>query len=276
MNEIDIFSRSVKDFFSSQMLKIAIFPLIITLIILYTMFFMAADFGISALKDIAEASQNGQDIVLDESAPFYFLWISYLLVFLFKYSVVSWIAGFLFYTIGTIFVFHVSVIFTIIIIGFLTPFVVNNLHKKHYSHLKLNPYGTIMETLWVFFKAFFIMILLYILFVPLYFIPLINIIAFYFPLYYLFHKLLNFDVSSTILSKTQFEKIYEKDGGSFRLRTLLLYFTSTVPFVTLFIVVFYVIYLSNAYFIKLDELETKETKEQSETQKEEDIRLIPN
>lgn len=273
MNEIDIFSRSVKDFFSSQMLKIAIFPLIITLIILYTMFFMAADFGISALKDIAEASQNGQDIVLDESAPFYFLWISYLLVFLFKYSVVSWIAGFLFYTIGTIFVFHVSVIFTIIIIGFLTPFVVNNLHKKHYSHLKLNPYGTIMETLWVFFKAFFIMILLYILFVPLYFIPLINIIAFYFPLYYLFHKLLNFDVSSTILSKTQFEKIYEKDGGSFRLRTLLLYFTSTVPFVTLFIVVFYVIYLSNAYFIKLDELETKE---QSETQKEEDIRLIPN
>ena len=98
------------------------------------------------------------------------------------------------------------------------------------------------------------MILLYILFIPLYFIPLINFIALYLPLYYFFHKMLNYDVSSTILSKEEYEKIYSKSSSAFRVRTLLLYFISTIPFVTLFVSIFYIIFLSHAYFIELEKL----------------------
>ena len=83
MNEVEIILKSVKDFFSSSMLKIALVPLIITMIILYMLFFAAADFGISSLQEIAQSSQNGEEIVIDENAPFYFVWMTYLIVFLF-------------------------------------------------------------------------------------------------------------------------------------------------------------------------------------------------
>lgn len=254
MNEVEIILKSVKDFFSSSMLKIALIPLIISMIILYMLFFAAADFGISSLQEIAQASQNGEEIVIDENAPFYFVWMTYFIVFLFKYSFTSWIAGFLLYTIGTVIVLQASVIFTIIIIGFLTPMILGILHKKYYSHLQLNGYGTITSSIWVLVKSAFMMILLIILLIPVYFVPVLNIIAFALPLYYFFHKLLNFDVSSTILSAEQYKIIYEKEGNNFRLRTLFLYFISMIPFATLFTAVYYIIYLGHAYFTKLDEL----------------------
>ena len=254
MNEVEIILKSVKDFFSSSMLKIALVPLIITMIVLYILFFTAADFGISSLQEIATASQNGQEIIIDENAPFYFIWMTYLIVFLFKYSFTSWIAGFLLYTIGTVIVLQASMIFSIIIIGFLTPMILGILHKKYYSHLQLHEYETLPLSIWVLVKSFFMMIFLFLILIPVYFIPVLNVIAFSLPFYYFFHKLLNFDVSSTILSAEQYKIIYEKEANNFRLRTLFLYFISMIPFATLFTAVYYIIYLGHAYFIKLEEL----------------------
>ena len=89
--------------------------------------------------------------------------------------------------------------------------------------------------------------------------------------------LLNFDVSSTILSKQEYKEIYKKEGNSFRLRTLFLYFISMIPFATLFTAVYYIIYLGHAYFIKLDEISKLDTNKEYEKQEEkQDIKLISN
>ncbi len=254
LKEIDILSRSLKDFLSSSMLKIAFVPLLITMLILYSLFFAAADFGISALQETAQAAQNGQEVIIDENAPFYFVWLSSLIVFLFKYSFTSYIAGILFYTIGSVIVLQLSMILSIAIIGFLTPMILAILHKRHYSHIKLEGYGTLMSSFLVLIKSIFMMILLLVLLIPVYFVPVLNAFALTFPFYYFFHKLLNFDVSSTILSKEQYDEIYKKEANAFRFRTLFLYILSLIPFVTLFTSVFYVIYLGHAYFIKLERL----------------------
>lgn len=252
MNEVEIINRSIKDFFTSPILKLSIIPLILTMLILYIMFFSMASVAIDFIKHTAEISQAGGEVVLDENAPFYITVLTYIVVFIFKYSIVSWLAGFLFYTIGAIFVFKLSVILTLLIISFLTPQIVEILHKKHYSHIELKPFGNISNAITNALKSLFIMVLLYILFIPLYFIPLINIIAVFFPLYYFFHKLLNFDVGSTILSKNEYKAIYKENSLTFRLRTLALYFISMIPFITLFVVVFYVVYLSHAYLLSLE------------------------
>lgn len=271
MNEIEVIFKSIKDFFTSSMLRIALVPLIITMVILYMMFFAAADFGITALQEVAAASQSGQEVVIDENAPFYFVWATHLIVFLFKYSFTSWIAGFLLYTIGTVIVLQASVIFTIIIIGFLTPMILGILHKRYYSHLKIEGYGTIISSVWVLVKSSIMMIVLFLVLIPVYFVPVLNIIAFALPLYYFFHKLLNFDVSSTILTKEQYKIIYAKEGNSFRLRTLFLYFISMIPFATLFSAVYFIIYLGHSYFIKLDELNKSEN-----VDKNKDLKLVSN
>jgi len=259
MNEVDIIVKSIKDFFSSKMLKVALIPLILSMIILYLIFFGLADFTIEALKNIVQTAKDGSEVLIGEHVPFYFTWLTYFIAFLFKYSITSYLVGILFYTFGAIFVFHIAIIVTLFIIGFLTANIVQNIHKKDYSHLKLKPFGNITNSIINSLKAIFMMILLYILFIPLYFIPVVNVVALYLPLYYFFHKLLNFDVGSTILSKDEYQKIYIANSSYFRFRTLVLYFLSMLPFITLFVAVFYVIYLSNIYFIKLDRLKKEET-----------------
>ena len=69
-------------------------------------------------------------------------------------------------------------------------------------------------SLWVLFKNLFMMFLLFILLIPVYFVPVLNVIAFALPLYYFFHKLLNFDVSSTILNKTQYRREMYQDWSN--------------------------------------------------------------
>ena len=53
---------------------------------------------------------------------------------------------------GTIFVFQLSMILTIVVIGFLTPMILAILHKRYYSHIQLQGYGTILGSLFVLIK----------------------------------------------------------------------------------------------------------------------------
>ena len=96
--------------------------------------------------------------------------------------------------------------------------------------------------------------------------PVLNIIVFNLPLYYVFHKLLNYDVTSTILTQGEYSIIYKKNSTSFRLRTLFLYFVSMIPFITLFSAVFYIIYIGNSYFIALEKVRKKEISNDEESQ----------
>ncbi|SKB72078.1 EI24 domain-containing protein [Malaciobacter marinus] len=254
MNELDLVKVSIRDFFTKKMLKFAILPLIFTLFIMYILFFSAAGYGMDSLQIVITQAQNGQEITAPENAPFYFDWATFLL----QYSVTAWIVAFLVYTIGIIFVMMFSVFLTLAIIGFLTPFILKALHKRHYSDLKMDGHGTILTPLFVLAKSTFMMIFLFILFIPLYFIPLVNVIAFNIPFYYFFHKLLNHDVASTILSDEDYFLIHKKEKNSFRIRTFLLYMLSMIPFITLFSAVFFIIYLGHGYFIELRKLKEGE------------------
>ncbi|RXJ87131.1 EI24 domain-containing protein [Arcobacter sp. CECT 8985] len=254
MNEIDLVRVSLRDFLTKQMLKYSIVPLLVTLIIMFAIFFSTASYGMDSLSIMITQVQNGQDVVVSPDAPFYYSWMNFLL----QYSVTAWIVSFLVYTIGIVFIMMFSVFITLAIIGFLTPFILNTLHKRHYSDLPMQGYGSLMSPLFVLIKSTLFMILLFFILIPLYFIPILNIIAFNLPLYYFFHKLLNHDVSSTILNEQDYKIIHKSEKNSFRIRTFLLYMLSMVPFITLFSAVFFIIYLGHGYFIELRKLKQGE------------------
>ncbi len=69
-----------------------------------------------------------------------------------------------------------------------------------------------------------------------------------------FHKLLTYDVASTILTEEEYKVIHGKDANKFRFRTIFLYFISMIPFITLFSAVFYIIYLGHSHLIQLQKL----------------------
>jgi hypothetical protein len=112
-------------------------------------------------------------------------------------------------------------------------------------------HSNIFEGLFLVFKWMFIMIFLFLAFIPLYFIPIVNIIAFNLPLYYFFHKMLTYDVASNICTKEENAKIKFFHASTLRLKTLALYLISLIPFVIFFASIFYVIYLGHAYFLEV-------------------------
>ena len=251
MSEIELIKKSLGDFFTPAILKIAIIPLLVTLGVMMVIFMGLADYSLSSLDEVIIQVQNGEEFTVEPNAPFYYIWAVNILTFLLQYSITAWLAGFLLFTVGTFFILFFSIFTTLIIIGFLTPTIIETLRKKHHAELVLKGHGSLVSPIFVAIKSLVVMLLLFMLFIPFYFIPLVNIIAFNLPIYYFFHKLLNFDVTSTMLSSSEYNEIYRTQKNKFRFRTLLLYFVSMIPFITLFSTVFYIVYLANGYFEEL-------------------------
>lgn len=259
MNEVELFIKSLKDFFTKPILKLTLYPFFITLLVMYATFFVVAHWGlddfhthIMQVQQQHQAIKNGELIVSELSQETY--WGKSVIDFLLQFSITSWIVGFLVYTLGTIFVMVFALFITLIVVGFLTPFILKIIQKKHYASLELQGYGNLFNTFWILIKSFVVMVLLLILFIPLYFIPVLNIFILNIPFYYFFYKLLNFDITSTIMTQQEEAIIKVKSGNVFHIRTIVLYLISMIPFIVLFSTVFYVVYLGHAYLSELQKL----------------------
>lgn len=258
-SENSILLLSIKDLFTSKMLKYSLAPFILSVIILYLLFFVVAGIGLESLGTMNV--QSSQTTVIDgvpNTDTFQAtLEGTALIQYLMSHAITSWIATFLVYTIGTFLTLYFSIFIALIVIGFLTPTILKELQKRHYHDVEMKGHSNIFEFVFLVIKWIAVMLLMFIVFLPLYFIPLVNVIAFNFPLYYFFHKMLTYDISSTICTKDEAMKIKFFHATTLRLKTLGLYLISLIPFVIFFATVFYVIYLGHSYF-----LETKKLREE--------------
>ncbi len=258
---MNLFALSVKDFFTAKMLKYAIMPFVATLVIMYVLFFVAAGSGLESMHSSLTVHttktviENGIPHTQNFSAH---VQNSSIIKFLMQYSITSWLAAFLVYAIGGFFILFASIFIAIIIVGFMTPFVLKELHARHYSDVDMIGYSNAFEGLWLVVKWAFVMLILFFLLIPFYFIPILNIVAFNLPLYYFFHKILIHDVSSNISTKEENSKIKYFKRGTLRAKTLLLYLISLIPFAIFFGAIFYVIYIGNTYFIQVRKLRNEE------------------
>ena len=253
MSEKDILVLSIKDFFTSKMLKYSILPFIITMLIMYILFFTLAGIGLESLgsMDVQTTEttiQNGVPHTDSFSAQLEGLSI---IQFLMSYTITSWIATFLVYAIGGFFILYASIFIAVIVIGFLTPYVLKELRNRHYSDIELIGHSSLLGSIFLVIKWAFTMLLLFFLLIPFYFIPLLNIIAFNIPLYYFFHKMMIFDVSSNIATQEEDKKIRYFSSNKLRAKTLVLYLVSLVPFAIFFGAIFYIIYLGHTYFLEI-------------------------
>ena len=259
MNELQNLSRSLSDFFTKDILKLAIIPLIASITILYTIFFSTLNSFLPDNGDIIQIEQthttteNGITTITQETTIQGGI-TQTILNYILKSTFTSWLMSFLIYTVGSVLVIILSIFISIIVISFLTPTILKIIQKRHYHQIELKSYGSFISGLWIVFKSFFMMIFLMLVLIPLYFIPIINVIAFNIPFFYMFHKVLTFDITSSMMSEDEYARIKAKHGDSFVARSLLLYILSLIPFMGLFIPLFYVVYLGNSYFIQLEYL----------------------
>jgi len=255
-NETSILSLSIKDLFTKKMLMYSIMPFIISMIILYILFFIIAGLGVDQLTtmDVQTSQTTIQNSIPHTDSFQATLAGTGIMKFLMSSALTSWIATFLIYTIGGLMTLYASIFVALLVIGFLTHSILQEIRYRHYQDVEMIGYSNAIEGIFLTLKWVFIMIVLFFVFVPLYFIPIINILAFNFPLYYFFHKMLIYDVSSSICTKEEAMKIKFFHANTLRLKTLGLYLLSLIPFVVFFASVFYVIYLGHSYFIEVRKL----------------------
>lgn len=257
--EYKIFILSLKDLFTAKMLKFSLLPFFISIIVLYSIFFILAgvgleQFGSMNIQNTTTTIENGIPHTESFSAK---LEGTQLIQYLMSSTLTSWIATFLVYTVGSFLTLYFSIFLALIIVGFLTPFILKEIHKKHYSDVQMIGYSNPLESIFHLFKWILIMLIMFIVFIPLYFIPLVNVIMFNLPLYYLFHKVMTYDVSSAICTKKEAVTIKFFNETRLRLKTLALYIISLIPFVIFFASVFYIIYLGHSYFIETKKIRSE-------------------
>jgi hypothetical protein len=249
-----LLAKSTKDFFTKPILKLAFVPFILTMIVMYALFFWLADAGLDALQDsYVQMEQQSVSVTPDgtthtQSESVELEGGEAIIAFLLKHSVTSWLLSFIVYTLGSFFVLLFSIIIALFIIGFLTPHILAVIRDRHYTECQVEGFDHVGAMVLFFLKTFVIMLLLLIVLMPLYFIPIINVVAFNLPFYYLFHKLLVYDVASTICTKDEYKKIMYFNGTAIRMKTLMLYLISLIPFAALFGSVFFVVYLGHIFF----------------------------
>jgi hypothetical protein len=255
-NEKDIILLSVKDFLSAKMLKYSLAPFLITLILMYILFFVVAGMGVESLTQMqVQSTQTSmQGGIPHTQSTTTMLEGNSIVEYLMSFAITSWLATFLIYAIGGFLTLYVSIFIAILVIGFLTPFVLRELQKRHYNDVELIGHSNLISGLFHLIKWAAIMMLLFIVLIPFYFIPFVNLIAFNLPLYYFFHKMLKFDISSNICTKEEDKEINYLFSNKLRLKTLSLYLISLVPFAIFFAAILFVIYLGHTYFIEVRKL----------------------
>jgi len=216
MQTKSIFSLSFRDFFTKEFLLLAILP-----------FFVSAGlfFGLYAIL---------VDVPIVEGSFFTNIFTNLISMIL--------------YALGGIASIMLSLLSALVIIGFLTPYAVSIVHKRHYSEIKCNTSITIMQSLIFFTKTFAIFLMLLILFTPLYFIPAINALALQALFFYLFHTLLVFDVGTNIFNSSEYKIFKKKKYFTILTTNFVLFMLSQIPMIGLLIPLFTVIVITHISF----------------------------
>ena len=256
----NVWTISLKDFLTKKMLQLALIPFVGTILVMYTLFFGVAGAGLDALQrstlQIEKQQQTEQGGIVEQQREVTKVeGGSAILRFLMEHAITSWLVSFIVFTVGGVITFILSMFVALFIIGFLTPYIVREVHRRHYAHLPLDHYGSLPGLLLGTLKNVLIAGLLFLVLMPFYFVPMLNLIAINLPFYYLFHKLYLLDVSSETTTKERFKLIMAFHGNTVRVTTLGLYLLSLVPFAAYFTPVYNVIVLTHTMFRKTVEVE---------------------
>ncbi|EGF1190334.1 hypothetical protein IBZ77_001392 [Campylobacter coli] len=233
-----ILRLAIKDFFTLQFLKFALIPLTFSFIL---MIFLAI-FGFSFLLDYF----NSLFSVGEDSFWAWFYALHFVQILITLISVLF--SGFV--------IIFASVFLALFITSFLTPLIVKQINNKYYHHEVQNISN--MYIIFEIFKIFLKFIGIFLLCTLALFLPFINLFVYYLAFYYLFHKLLMIDVTSTILDKESFKNFHSDFSPlEFKFSTLCFYLLSSVPLLGLFLQVFFVIFLTHLAYQRILKLEVK-------------------
>lgn len=237
-----ILAKTLKDFFSGKFLFMSLAPFIAPIIILGGFFI----YGSSEFFTILQTgAQSGDFSFIDEQAhP--------IMAYLLGFSVVHWLVMSLFVVLGTFGVVLTSLVIALLVVGLLTPVIVKVVRKRNYPQIKATQGDSLLTSLSSIAKIFMKFILLFICILPFLFLPFVNFMVFQLPFFYLFYKLMMYDLISVGISEDVL-KIVEENKLYLFVVIALFFFLSLIPLFGLLLQVFFIVYLSHFILSKSEQ-----------------------
>jgi len=214
------FLLALKDFFTGKFLALTLLPFFITFLL------FGALWDLSDIQ-IALGSLTGIE------------WLD---------QAISWLVNFFIDILGWVLVAALSTITATMIIGFFTPIIVKEIHKRHYAHIPLEGGLSILDYLLLLVRSIVKFLGVLVLSLIFYFIPILNYIAFHIPFYYLFHTLMALDVGGEIYTKRELEQILAQHRTKIYTTTLILYLITLIPFTGMLLQVYFVAVMAHLFF----------------------------
>lgn len=143
---------------------------------------------------------------------------------------------------------YLILLFAMIITGFMTDSLVKAVHDKHYPNVDYQGHGSMTGMIGKLLWFGFLLLLLFIVTIPMLFIPLVNIVWFWLLGFLFFRYSVVLDVGQVILPESLFNEVKPISNWSPTLAVGALFMLSTFPLVGLFVPVLAVIALSHHYF----------------------------
>ncbi len=228
---MSIAQKALKDYLSRKFLGLSFVVFLAPLLIFALLLVFGGMEIFSLLEEVSEGNVDAQEY------PFLFKML--------QYSIVHWLLTTLFYALGGFLVVLLSLLVAMVAIGFLTPRVVKHVHQVYYPHVapyEISSLGVLKLSFWLVFKF----LLLFLICLPLIFVPfMINV-----PFFYLFYKFLLLDVGSNILSQDELRAIEKEDFLQLLGTSLVFFALSLIPFFGIFIQLFFVLYFAHYFFTK--------------------------
>jgi len=238
-----IFVVALEDFLTRKFLAITFLPFIISFTLLGMLFYGSFSQLLEMLTTLAQNPDALSDPQIAQFAQEHH-WLAAIA----SSTIFHYIAGALFAVLGTLFAVLISTALATVVMGFFTPTIVREIHRRHYSDIELGKGVGILEYLWMVLAVFFKAIAVFILTIFVYFVPLLNTIALNIPFYYFFHSLYVLDVGGEIMSAHELESTLKKHRPKIMGTTLLLYIITLVPFAGMLLQVYFVSVLAHLFF----------------------------
>ena len=244
MNMLRIFWLSIKDALAPNVLWITLISFVGTILFFVGLIWIAFG-GMEALSLSFGAWVQNFENGLENH---------WLLHFLSLVVIAKTVMMLLFFFSSAMVVYYLFLMVYSIIVGFFAGFFIKEIAKRYYPTVVFKTIA-LPRYLWVLLKTVMVTALLFFIFSPLMFIPVLNMLLLV-PVFYLFHKLLVLEVASAVYSYLEYEQIQKHYGGQTRALSAVCFALTLIPILGVVMYPYYVIVMSHYLLGKAKELHT--------------------
>lgn len=225
------------DFLSKKVLALSLAPFIIS--------------SISFLLLLGYFANSGQSSISKWLLSFNFITSSAFLSGVVE-NILNYVFLTAFYVIGVFFALTVSMAVAGVVAGFFTPVISGDINAKYYQKAISKSVGN-FALVKIYALTLLKFGLLFLCCVGLFFVPVLNLVAFNIAFFYLFYKFMYIDVCSTCADESEFYALMHIGSTfGFKITAFIFYLLCLLPFVGLFLQLYFVSVFSHLIFTRLE------------------------